>query len=201
MYFVSPLVHTLLFKALRILCDDSVEINACLSLCLAVKFSVRIVLVSCWMSAGGFSVKVDGSLKFCPNTSWNGEKPCTFANEFLAFRHHVNVKFMSKCCDSSNTLSILSAMMKLYLSTSQLLNGDSAAVTLTVMFIDSAISINFELTNSPLLSVKNVSVALYICIHDLKIALRMTSGSFDLRKLDTDNLIAWLIKCSKILPL
>ena len=49
----------------------------------------------------------------------------------------------------------MSAMMKLCLSTSPLLNGYTAAVTLTVMFIDSAISINFELANSPPLSVKN----------------------------------------------
>ena len=47
---------------------------------------------------------------------------------------------MSRCCDSSNTLSIMSGMMKLCLSTSPLLNGDSAVVTLTVMLIDSAMS-------------------------------------------------------------
>ena len=84
----------------------------------------------------------------------------------------------------------MSAMMKLCLSTSPLLNSDLAAVTLTVIFIDSAISVNFELANSPLLSVKNISGAPYIYIYDLKIALRMTSGSFDLTKLDTDSLVA-----------
>ena len=147
------------------------------------------------MSTGSLLVKVDGSLGFCPNTRWNGEKPCTFASEFLAFRHHANVKSMSRCCDSSKTLSIMSAMMKFCLSTNPLLNGDSAAVTLTVMFIHSAISIDFELANSQPLSVKHFSDAPCMCIHDLKIALRMTSGSFDMAKLDTDNLVAWLMKC------
>ena len=80
----------------------------------------------------------------------------------------------------------MSTMMKLCIPTSPLLNGDLAAVTLTVIFIDSAISINFELASSPLLPVKNFLDAPYICIHDLKIALRMTYGSFDLTKLDTD---------------
>ena len=51
-------------------------------------------------------------------------------------------------------------------------------------------SINLELANSLLLSVKTFSGAAYICIHALKIAFRMTSGSFDLTKLDTDNLVA-----------
>ena len=118
------------------------------------------------------------------------KKPCTFASEFLAFRHHANVKPMSKCCDSSKSLSIMSTMMKLCLSTNLLLNSDSAAVTLTVIFIDPAISINFELPDSPPFTVKNFSGAPYICIHDLKIALKMTSCSFDLTKLDTDSLVA-----------
>ena len=91
----------------------------------------------------------------------NGEKLSIFASEFLAFSHHANVKSMLRCCDSSNTLSIMSAMIKLYLSTSTLLNSDSAAVTLTVMFIDSAISINFEFVNSLSLSVKDFSGASY----------------------------------------
>ena len=47
MYLVSPFVRALLFKALRILYDDSLEINACLALCKAVKLSVRIKLVLC----------------------------------------------------------------------------------------------------------------------------------------------------------
>ena len=33
-------------------------------------------------SAGGLLAKVDGSLGFCPNTGWNGEKPCTLATSF-----------------------------------------------------------------------------------------------------------------------
>ena len=95
----------------------------------------------------------------------------------------------------------MSAMIKLCLSTRPLLNGDSAAVTLTMIFIDSAISIKLLLANSPPLSVRNFSGAPYICIHDLKMPLRIVSGSFDLTKLETDNLVAWSIKCNKIFPL
>ena len=47
MYLVSPFVRALLFKAVRILYDDSLEVNACLALCKAVKLSVRIKLVLC----------------------------------------------------------------------------------------------------------------------------------------------------------
>ena len=65
-----------LVKALHIFPDDSLKINAHLDLCR----DVRILLVSCWINAGGLLVKVDVSLGFCPNTSWNGEKPCTFAS-------------------------------------------------------------------------------------------------------------------------
>ena len=69
MYVVSPLVCTLLFKAVRIFSDDSLDINACLALSRAVKLSVRILLVSFLRSAGGLLVKVDGNLGFCPDTS------------------------------------------------------------------------------------------------------------------------------------
>ena len=112
---------------------------------------------------------------------------------------------LNPCRDVVIPLIILCPSCQLWwshsLSTSPLLHGDSAAVTLTVIFIDSTMSINLELANSLLLSVKNFSGAAYICIHGLKIAFRMTSGSFDLTKLDTDNPVAWSIKCSKILPL
>ena len=126
MYLVSPLVSTLFFKALHIFSDDALKINACIVLCRTVKLFGRILPVSCWMSAGGLSVQVDGSFGFHPNTSWNGEKPC---HEFLALRygtlmlktHGMVVKFMSRCCDSSDTFSIMSAMMKLCFSTSPLL--------------------------------------------------------------------------------
>ena len=84
----------------------------------------------------------------------------------------------------------MSVMTKLCLSTSPILNDDSTAVFLTVIFIYSAISVNFELANLLLLSVKNFPGAPYICIHDLKMPLRMTYGSFDLTKLDSDSLVA-----------
>ena len=49
--------------------------------------------------------------------------------------------------------------MKLCLSTRPFLNGDSAAVTFTVIFMASHISKNSALANSAPLSVKNVSGA------------------------------------------
>ena len=70
--------------------------------------------------------------------------------------------------------------------------GDSAAVTLIVIFIDSAISINFELANSLPLSVKNFSGAPYIFIQDLKIVLRMICGPFYLTKRETDNPLQYI---------
>ena len=69
-------------------------------------------------------------------------------------------------------------------------NGDLTAVTFIIIFTDSATSVDFESMNSPLLSVNNFSGAPDICIHDLKIALRMTYGSSELTKLDTDSLVA-----------
>ena len=62
-------------------------------------------------------------------------------------------------CDSSSVLSIISVIMKLCLSTKPLLNGDSAPVTLTVIFMASHISKNSALANSPPLSVKHFSGA------------------------------------------
>ena len=119
---------------------------------------------------------------------------------FLAFFGiYVNAKSISRSCDSSNTLSITSTIMRFCLWTSLLLNGDSVAVTLAAVFMDSVISINFELTILCLF-VNNLSVAPYICIHDLKIALRAASGCFDLAKLGTYNIVALSLKCSKMFP-
>ena len=56
------------------------------------------------MSVGGLSPKLDGSLGFYQDISWNGEKPCMFNGAFLAFRYLAIVKSMSRYCDSSNTL-------------------------------------------------------------------------------------------------
>lgn len=71
--------------------------------------------------------------------------------------------------------------MKLYLSINPWLNGGSVTVT---MLIASDISKEPEFGNIPPLFVKNISDTLYICLHDLKIPLVMTFGSYDLIKLD-----------------
>lgn len=52
------------------------------------------------------------------------------------------------------------------------------------MLIASDISKEPEFGNIPPLFVKNISDTLYICLHDLKIPLVMTFGSYDLIKLD-----------------
>ena len=92
------------------------------------------------------------------------------------------------------------AIMRFCLSTSQL-NDYSASVTLTTVFIDSVIKIKFKQANSPPISFNNFSGAPYVCSHDLKIALRKTSNSLYLAKVDNDSLVRGSIKCSKILPL
>ena len=61
-------------------------------------------------------MKVEGSFGFCPRASYNGEKPCTFASEFVGFTHHDNAKLISMF-DSSRNLSDMSAIIKLCLST------------------------------------------------------------------------------------
>ena len=64
-------------------------------------------------------------------------------------------------------------------SINPLLTVDSAAVVMTLMFIDSHISINLLFANSPPLSVRNFSADPYIFIQQLKMALIIVSGSFD----------------------
>ena len=97
------------------------------------------------------------------NINWNGENPWMLAKEFFAFKHHGKVISRSSCW-SSRILSSIFAIIMLYLSTNQLLNGDSAAVIWTVMFMVLHISTNWLLANSPLLPVKNFSGAPWICI-------------------------------------
>ena len=147
--FVSPLVLIMLLSARRIFSELSHETNASLAICKAARLSVRILLVLEGVSAGGLSSNVDGNFGFCPRVNWKGEKPWTFASEFLAFGLQDNVRSRLNC-DSSSGLCIISAIMKLCLSTKPLLNGDAAAVTFTVMFMASHISKNSALANSPL---------------------------------------------------
>ena len=99
------------------------------------------------------SIKVDGSFRFCLRASWKGEKPWTFASEILAFIHQDKARSRI-ICDSSSVLSIISAIITFCFSTKPLLNGGSAAVTFTVIFMAVNISKNSALANSPPLSVK-----------------------------------------------
>ena len=79
---------------------------------------------------------------------------CTFHSEFFAFTHHAKTSLKSVRM-SSNALSNISEMIRLCCSIYSVLNGDSAAVVMTLMFIDSLISRNLLFENSPPLSVRN----------------------------------------------
>lgn len=130
--------------------------KASLALWSAVKLSVSILLVFVCIYAVGLSMKVEGSFGFFPRAIWNGEKPYTFASQFLTFIYHDSAKLMSMF-DSLRTLSNMSAIIMLCLSTKPVLNGASAAVNLNIIFIDSHISIKLEFANSAPLSDKNFS--------------------------------------------
>ena len=110
------------------------------------------------MRAGAFSFKTDGSFGFLPMAGWYGENPCTLCSEFLALIHQDNSRSGWHCV-SSRTLFNMLASTRLCLSMSPLLHGASAAVVLTEITKDSALSMNFALANSPPLSVKNFSGA------------------------------------------
>ena len=69
--------------------------------------------------------------------------------------------------------------MKLCFSTKPLLNGDSAAMTFTLMFMVSHISKNSALENSPQLPVQNSIGGPKIWIQLLNIALMITFGLFE----------------------
>ena len=66
----------------------SLEIKASLALCKAMRFSVRILLVSEGVKAVGLSINMEGSFGLWPNTNWNGETPWVLANELFAFKHY-----------------------------------------------------------------------------------------------------------------
>ena len=89
-------------------------------------------------------------------------------------------------------------MMKLYFSTKQLQNGDSAAVTFTLMFMASPISKNSALANSPQLSHKNSMGESKNWIQLLNITLMIMLGSLDGMDVDGDNQIAYLIRWRRI---
>ena len=86
----------------------------------------------------------------------------------------------------------------LYFSTKQLQNGDSAAVTFTLMFMASPISKNSALANSPQLSHKNSMGGSKNWIQLLNITLMIMLGSLDGMDVDGDNQIAYLIRCRRI---
>ena len=195
MYFVSPLVFIFLLSACCIFSEFLHEMNASLGLCKAARLSVRILLVLENVNAVGLSRNVDSRFEFCPRSIWKGENPWTFGSEFLAFRRQDKARSRLNC-NLSSDLSIISAIMILCLSTKSLLNGDSAVVTLTVMFMASHISKNSALASSPPLSVKNIFGVPKIWIQLLNIALMIMLGSLDGAKVDADNLVVWSIRWS-----
>ena len=93
-----------------------------------------------------------------------------------------------------------SAIMKLCFSTKPLLNGDSAAMTFTLMFMASHISKNSALENSPQLPVQNPMGGPKIWIQLLNIALMITLGSLNGMKVDADILICMFDKMEKDFP-
>ena len=74
----------LLLSAHHIFSEFPHETNASLALCKAARLSVRILLVLEGVNAGGLSINVDVSFRFCPRASWKGENPWAFTSEFLA---------------------------------------------------------------------------------------------------------------------
>ena len=126
MNFVSLLNLILLLSARCIFSEFPHVTNASLALCKAARLSVRILLVLEGVNAGGLSINLDYSSRFCPRTSWKGENPWMFASEFLAFRHQDKARSRLNC-DSSGVLFIMSAIMKLCFSARPLPSGDSAA--------------------------------------------------------------------------
>ena len=147
-YFVPLLVLILLLSIRHIFSEFSHTAYASLPLYKGARLSVRILLVLEGVNTGGLSRNADSSFGFYPRASWKGENPWTFACEVLAFRYQDKARSRLKC-DSSSVLSIISAIMKLCLSARPLLNGYSAAVTFTVIFMASHIFKNSALANSP----------------------------------------------------
>ena len=88
--------------------------------------------------------------------------------------------------------------MKLCFSTKQLQNGDSAAVTFTLMFMALHISKNSALANSPQLSLKNSMGGPKLWIQLLNTTLMIMLGSLHGMNVDGDNLIAYLIRWRRI---
>ena len=133
-YFASPLGLIMLFNIRWILSEFSLEIKAYLGLCKAIRLSVRIA-VKCWRK-----------FQILTKTTRDDENPWTLANAFFAFKHHDKGKSKSSCW-SSGILSCILAVIMLCHSTNAILNGDSAEVTLTFMFMASHISKNWLLAN------------------------------------------------------
>ena len=98
---------------------------------------------------------------------------------------------------------ILSSMfdrIRLWYSTKPLLQGDSAAVVLTVMPKILHYCINFLFMNSPLLCVRNFSAEPSTEIHILNIVLIIVSGFLFETTVDGDNHVQWSITWSSVFP-
>ena len=94
------------------------------------------------------------------------------------FTHHEKAK-SKYVLVTFKVLSNISDRIRLCHPTNPLLEGDSAAVEMNLIFIYLHMSKNIPFANSPPLSDINFSAALYVCIHELKMALRITSGSLE----------------------
>ena len=80
------------------------------------------------------------------------DKICAhFPVSFFAFTHHAKTSWKSVWV-SSDALSNISEMIRLCCSIYSLLNRNSAAVVMTLMFIDSLVSRNLLLTISTIVS-------------------------------------------------
>ena len=104
MNFTSSFVMTFLLDAQRIISEFSLEIQASLALCKAIRLSVRTLLVSEGVKAWGLSLNIEGSYRFWPNTNWNGENPWILAKALFAFKHH-NKGISQSSCWSTRILS------------------------------------------------------------------------------------------------
>ena len=164
---------------------------------LQLDYQLRFLLVIGDDIAGGL-LKTDDSFGFCPNANWNGENLWTFASEFFAFTHHAYTSWKSAPV-SSNILSNISEMIRLCHSVNSILNGDSAAAVITLMFIDSHVLRNLLFANSPPLSVRNFPDDPYICIQHIKMALIILSGLFDGMTVVAESLVAWSTRQSNFL--
>ena len=102
------------------------------------------------------------------------EKPATFYRLFLASRIHVRASSGEQLV-SETILSIMMESVWLFLSTTQLLHGDSVAVVLMFMPRYSHISVKSLFAHSPPLSISILTGEPHATIHVRNIAFMIVS--------------------------